>query len=125
MILGLGTDLVEVARISKSISVYRDKFTQRVFTEGERIYSESKANFAERYAARFAAKEAAMKALGTGWGGGVTWTQIEVVNDGDGRPGLVLHDAAAEVAERMGVKRTWLSLTHTAGMASAVVVFEG
>jgi holo-[acyl-carrier protein] synthase len=125
VILGLGTDLVEVARISKSISVYRDKFTQRVFTEGERIYSESKANFAERYAARFAAKEAAMKALGTGWGGGVTWTQIEVVNDGDGRPGLVLHDAAAEVAERMGVKRTWLSLTHTAGMASAVVVFEG
>jgi holo-[acyl-carrier protein] synthase len=125
VILGLGTDLVEVARISKSLSLYRDKFTQRVFTEGERSYSESKANFAERYAARFAAKEAAMKALGTGWGGGVTWTQIEVVNDGEGRPGLVLHDAAGVVAGRMGVKRTWLSLTHTAGMASAVVVLEG
>jgi holo-[acyl-carrier protein] synthase len=125
VILGLGTDLVEVARISKSISVYKDKFTQRVFTEGERIYSESKANLAERYAARFAAKEAAMKALGTGWGGGVTWTQIEVVNDGDGRPTLVLHDVAGAVAGRMGVKRTWLTLTHTAGMAGAVVIFEG
>lgn len=125
MILGLGTDLVEVARISKSIAAYGDKFTRRVFTEGERIYSESKANSAERYAARFAAKEAVMKALGTGWGGGVSWTQIEVVNNGEGRPALLLHDAAGAIAGRMGVKRTWLSLTHTSGMASAVVVFEG
>jgi len=125
VILGLGTDLVEVARISKSIAAYGDKFTHRVFTQGERIYSESKANSAERYAARFAAKEAVMKALGTGWGGGVSWTQIEVVNNGEGRPALLLHDAAGAIAGRMGVKRTWLSLTHTSGMASAVVVFEG
>jgi holo-[acyl-carrier protein] synthase len=125
VILGLGTDLVEVARIGKSVSAYGDKFTHRVFTAGERTYSESKANLAERYAARFAAKEAAMKALGTGWGGGVTWTQIEVVNAANGRPALVLHDAAEVIAARLGVKRTWLSLTHTSAMASAVVVFEG
>jgi len=125
VILGLGNDLVEVARISKSVSTYGDKFTHRVFTAAERTYAESKANTAERYAARFAAKEAAMKALGTGWAGGVSWTQIEVVNDGDGRPVLLLHDVAGAVAERMGVKRTWLSLTHTAGMAGAVVVLEG
>ncbi len=125
MILGLGTDLVEVARISKSISSYGAKFTQRVFTDAERTYSESKANTAERLAARFAAKEAAMKALGTGWTAGITWTQIEVVNDATGRPTLLLHDAAKDLASRLGVKQIWLSLTHTREMASAVVIFEG
>jgi holo-[acyl-carrier protein] synthase len=125
VILGLGTDLVEVARISKSISTYGSKFTQRVFTEGERTYSESKANASERFAARFAAKEAAMKALGTGWGGGVSWTQIEVANDAEGKPVLLLCGAAKAAAEKLGVRRTWLSLTHTCQMAAAVVVLEG
>ncbi len=124
MILGIGTDLVEVARISRSISTYGSKFTQRVFSAGERSYSESKANSSERFAARFAAKEAAMKALGTGWSGGVTWTQIEVTNDAQGRPALVLTDTARVVAQKMGVRRIWLSLTHTSEMASAVVIFE-
>ena len=121
----MGTDLVEVPRISKNIAMFGTKFTNRLYTEGERAYSEEKANSAERYAARFAAKEAGMKALGTGWSCGVTWTQLEVINDADGKPSLVLHDAAAEAAVKLGVRKVWISLTHTAELASAIVILEG
>jgi holo-[acyl-carrier protein] synthase len=95
-----------------------------VFTAGERGYAGSKANSAERFAARFAAKEAAMKAMGTGLAGGIGWTQIEVANDEAGRPFLQLHGVAEAVAARMGVRRIWLSLTHTSQNACAVVIFE-
>jgi holo-[acyl-carrier protein] synthase len=115
---------VEVPRIGNSISKFGERFTHRIFTPAERAYSESKANSAERFAARFAAKEAAMKALGTGLTGGVNWTQIEVTNDEAGKPHLLLHRVAAELAKSMGVRRTWLSLTHTSQNASAIVVFE-
>lgn len=124
MIVGLGTDLVEVPRIARSVATYKDRFTHRIFTAAERAYSESKANWAERFAARFAAKEAAMKALGTGLSGGISWTQIEVANDGAGKPILVLYGAAAVKAEEMGVRRRWLSLTHTNETACAVVILE-
>lgn len=124
MILGVGTDLVEVARIAKSISNFGDKFTHRVFTAVERSYSESKANSAERFAARFAAKEAVFKALGTGLRRGMKWTEIEVTNDAAGKPMLSLSGLARARADKMGVNRTWLSLTHTRESAAAVVIFE-
>lgn len=124
MILGLGTDLVEVPRIGKSISAYGDRFTHRVFTAGERAYAESKANATERFAARFAAKEAALKAMGTGLRNGIGWTQIEVSNDNAGKPLLHLHGVAAAAAASLGVRRIWLSMTHTRETAIAVVVFE-
>lgn len=124
MILGLGTDLVEVARIGKSISAYGDKFTHRVFTAVEREYAGSKANSTERYAARFAAKEAALKAMGTGLRNGLSWTQIEVSNDEAGKPSLQLTGKAQTVASNLGVRRIWLSLSHTRDCATAVVIFE-
>jgi holo-[acyl-carrier protein] synthase len=124
VILGLGTDLVEVPRIAHSISKYGDRFTHRIFTAAERAYSESKANSNERFAARFAAKEAAMKALGTGLTGGVSWTQIEVVNNDAGKPLLLLHRVAGDLAAKIGVRTIWLSLTHTSQNACAVVIFE-
>ncbi len=124
MIVGLGTDSVEVSRIAQSISRFGPKFTHRVFTRRERSYSESKANAAERFAARFAAKEAAMKALGTGWSRGITWTQIEVINDANGKPLLLLHDTAEEFSRQLAVKHMFLSLTHTPQIASAIVILE-
>ncbi|MFZ0953513.1 MAG: holo-ACP synthase, partial [Candidatus Sulfotelmatobacter sp.] len=78
MIIGTGIDIAEVPRIRQSIARFGDRFLQRVYTEGEIRYCDSKANRAERYAARFAAKEAAMKALGTGWSHGVRWRDCEV-----------------------------------------------
>ena len=80
MILGIGTDLAEVARIRESIERFGNRFLDRIYTERERAYASSKANAAERFAARFAAKEAGMKAIGTGWRGGVTWKDFEVTN---------------------------------------------
>jgi holo-[acyl-carrier protein] synthase len=124
VILGTGVDLAEVARIRASIERYGERFTRRVFTEREIAYAERKANKYERYAARFAAKEAGMKALGTGWSGGITWKDLEVANLPSGRPILALHGVARDVADRLGVRTIQLSLTHTSGQALAWVVLE-
>lgn len=125
MILGTGIDLAEVARIREAVDRYGRRFLERVFTAGEIAYVESKANRYERYAARFAAKEAGMKAIGTGWRRGVRWQDIEVRNRRSGRPELLLHGVAAEVARSLGVERIHLSLTHTESMAQAFVILEG
>jgi len=124
VILGIGTDLAEVARIRRSIENYGDRFLHRIYTERERAYASKKANVAERFAARFAAKEAGMKAIGTGLRHGITWKDFEVVNEPSGRPTLSLSGVAKQIAEHLGVHRISLSLTHTAEMALAVVVLE-
>lgn len=124
MIAGTGIDLAEVGRIRASIERYGERFIRRVYTPGEIAYVERKANRFERYAARFAAKEAGMKAIGTGWRRGVRWQDFEVKNLPSGRPTLLLHGKAAEYAERLGVKRIALSLTHTAEQGMAFVILE-
>jgi holo-[acyl-carrier protein] synthase len=101
-----------------------DRFRDRVFTPLEIAYAQCKANLYERYAARFAAKEAGMKALGTGWRGGLGWRDLEVVNLRSGRPTLAFHGKAAEIAAKLGVRNISLSLTHTAEQAMAMVILE-
>jgi holo-[acyl-carrier protein] synthase len=124
MIVGTGIDLAEVSRIRDAIMRFGDRFVGRIFTEREVSYVERKANRFERYAARFAAKEAAMKALGTGWRGGIQWKDFEVANLPSGRPTLLLHGAAKQIADQLGVKQINLSLTHTAESGMAFVIFE-
>ena len=124
MIVGSGVDLCEVPRIESAIARHGRRFIERVFTEREIEYAESKANRYERYAARFAAKEAGMKALGTGWRGGIRWRDFEVANLSSGRPTLRFHGKAAELAEKLGVRNIALSLTHTAAQALAMVILE-
>ena len=124
MIVGSGVDLCEVARMREAIERHGDRFKSRVFTDREMAYAESKANRFERYAARFAAKEAGMKALGTGWRGGLAWRDLEVTNERSGRPTLAFHGKAAEIAARIGVRHVALSLTHTAEQAMAMVILE-
>ncbi len=124
MVVGLGTDLTEVGRIEQSIARFGDRFLARVFTPGEIAYCRRKKSFGESFAARFAAKEAGAKALGTGISFGVSWPEFEVRREPSGRPSLHLSGRAAELAERAGVTRISLSLTHTRGMALAVVVME-
>jgi holo-[acyl-carrier protein] synthase len=125
MIVGSGIDLVEVERIQHSIERYGARFLNRVFTRAEQAYCLRKRAAAESFAARFAAKEAAAKALGTGIARGVNFLQIEVVREPGGKPGLVFHGSAAEIAARLGAARAVLSLTHTASLAAASVVLEG
>jgi holo-[acyl-carrier protein] synthase len=124
VIIGTGVDICEVPRIAQSIARFGDRFLQRVFTPEEIRYCQMKKNSTERFAARFAAKEAAMKALGTGASRGVTWTTIEVAHAPGGRPILRFSEKTAEIAERLGVKRISLSLTHTESVALAMVILE-
>ena len=124
MVLGLGTDLIEIERVQASIDRFGERFLSRVFTAGEIAYCLRKKASAESFAARFAAKEAAAKALGTGISFGVNWLEIEVVREPSGRPSLRFYGRAAEIAKRQGVVGSNLSLTHTADLAVASVVLE-
>ena len=125
MILGLGVDIAEVPRVREAIERYGERFLRRVFTPAEVVYCRRHKNSHDRFAARFAAKEAAMKALGTGWRGGVSWRQIEVVNWPSGKPSLKLSGKALEIYHRLGGSNLVLSLTHTADHALAEVIIEG
>jgi holo-[acyl-carrier protein] synthase len=124
MIVGSGVDLCEVERIKNAIARHGRRFVERVYTDREIAYAESKANLYERYAARFAAKEAGMKALGTGWRGGIAWRDFEVANQPSGRPTLQLHGKALELARKLGVENIALSITHTSVQAMALVILE-
>src|SRR5215813_9347624 len=124
MIVGTGVDIIEVARIQAAVDRFGERFLNRVFTPDEVRYCTSKANVAERLAARFAAKEAGMKAIGTGLREGVTWQDVEVIRQPGGRPGVRFSGKAAEFADRLGCKRTHLSLSHTAEHAIAHVILE-
>ncbi len=102
------------------------RFCERVFTEGEREYCESRGASvrAQHYAARFAAKEAAFKALGTGWRDGLAWHDAEVTRDSRGAPSIIFHNLARELFERSGATHAHLSLSHTATYAIAYLIIE-
>ena len=122
MVIGIGTDLMEIARIAQSIDRFGERFLQRIFTPGEIAYCRRKQKNA---AESFAAKEAGAKALGTGISRGVGWLELEVAREPGGRPLLTLSGRAAERAAALGVHRISLSLTHSRDCALAVVVMEG
>ena len=124
MIAGTGIDMVEITRIQHAVDRFGKRFLDRVYLDAEQTYCLRKLKSAESFAARFAAKEAAAKALGTGISYGVSWREIEVVRAPSGRPGIRFHGRAAQIAGRLGVVRSVLSLTHTATLAMASVVLE-
>lgn len=125
MVIGVGTDLIDIPRIQQSVARFGDRFLQRIFTPAEIEYCQRKKNAAESFAARFAAKEAAAKALGTGINHGVTWLEMEVAREPSGRPFLILTGRAAQRAQQLGVTGISLSLTHSRDAALAVVIMEG
>jgi holo-[acyl-carrier protein] synthase len=124
MVLGLGTDLIEIERIQISMDRFGERFLERVFTAGEIAYCRAKKQSGESFAARFAAKEAGAKALGTGISRGVSWKEIEVRREMGQRPTLHFSGRAGELAGAMGVRRAQLSLSHSRKLAIAVVVVE-
>ena len=124
MILGLGIDLMETERFAAALERHGERFEERVFTPRERADCSGRADRLQGLAARFAAKEACMKALGTGWSGGLAFRDVEVVRGSAGRPDLRLSGVAAERAATMGVRQVHVSLTHQPAAAAAVVVLE-
>lgn len=144
MIIGIGVDIVDISSFTESFNKSK-RFRQRVFTENEIAYCESRPNKYQHYAARFAAKEAVMKAIGTGWNKGIQWKQIETKNNGfnktnpekrlkskadskfeteEGRPEIELSCKALECVKKLGVDYMHISLSHSETQAVAFIVLE-
>jgi holo-[acyl-carrier protein] synthase len=121
MIVGVGIDVVPVARFAESLQ-RTPALAQRLFTAAELVTPHGESRTAESLAARFAAKEALAKSLGAG--GGLHWTDAEVCTDDAGRPSLLVRGTVAERAESLGVTRWHVSLSHDGGIAAATVIAE-
>ena len=127
MLIGIGTDSIEIARVRTAIQKIGGRFVQRVFTSGEKEYCESKRDPYARYAARFAGKEAVLKALGLGLGG-CKWTDVEIINEDSGQPEVLLHGQAAQTAREKNIAGVLISLSHDRDRAvafAAAVSAEG
>lgn len=123
MIVGLGFDLVSVARIALLLAT-DDAFETRTFTVQERQACAERADRAQALAARVAAKEACLKALGTGWGPGISFAQVEVISGDGSQPSLRLTGGAEARARELGVDRIHVTLTHEGSFAGAAVIVE-
>ena len=125
-VLSIGIDIEDVSRVADLIRRYGDRFTKRIFTNGEIEYCQRRRFFAQHFTGRFSAKEAAMKALGTGRGNGVLWKDIEVVRTAPRPPTLRFTGGAKIQADKLGVTDALLSITHTAttGMAHVSLIYR-
>lgn len=119
MVLGIGIDIIEIHRVEKAME--KPKFVDKVFTPGEQEYLKTRKNNPSTAAGYFAAKEAAAKALGTGFGK-VKWTEIEVIRQEKGRPGIKLYGNAKIAMENMGGSSILLSISHSRDNAVAQVI---
>jgi len=122
MIIGIGVDLVSIERLAESLEA--EAFKRKVFLPGEIADCEQFSNAAERYAGKFAAKEALMKALGAGIRQAVGFQQIEVLTLESGAPEILVSGKAADLLAAMGAQHIHVSISHTAGMAVAIIVLE-
>lgn len=124
MTLGVGIDIIEAPRIQKEISKKNGGFRDRVFTQSEIAYCESKITKAQNYAARFAAKEAFFKALGSGWSNGFTWKEIEIAKDKAGKPYIVTYGKIKKFMKQNKISKVHVSLSHIKDTATAIVSLE-
>lgn len=122
MIIGIGTDIVEVERIQKMMSDHGDHFLERVFTAAEIAHCQPRREAAQHFAGRWAAKEAVMKALGTGFTPEVGWTDIEILTHPSGQPYVVMHGSARTCSENKGIGTILITLSHTKTYATATAI---
>ncbi len=122
-LIGHGIDIVEIARIRHLFEEHGQRFMDRVFTPIEQAYANRsiKRRF-EHLAGRFAAKEAVLKVLGTGWRGGIAWTDIEIRNETSGQPVVNLTGECARIAETLGIARWLVSISHIETHATASAI---
>jgi holo-[acyl-carrier protein] synthase len=124
MIYGTGIDIVEIARFERFLQDGNDALFRRLFTPGERAYCAAKKKSAQHYALRFAAKEAYVKALGLGLRDGMSWQEVEVVNNELGKPEVSLHGRAAEIFSELKLNNVHVALSHDGAYAVAMMVLE-
>ena len=125
MIIGIGVDIIEIARIEHALKEHGDRIQKRVFTPDEILYCQATGRAAERYATRFAAKEAARKAFGAARPlQALSWHEVEIISSAEGAPQLHFRGRAAELVEELGVLRSHVSLSHSHEQAVAMVVLE-
>jgi holo-[acyl-carrier protein] synthase len=120
-----GLDIVDVVHFTRLMNKHAGDFMDRYFTLGELLAASDGGNRFERLASRFAIKEAVLKALGTGWGGGIAFTDVEVVSEPLGAPTIVLHRKLVLIAQDRGIVRWLVSASHTAVIAMASVIGLG
>ena len=124
-ILGHGIDIVETARIRNMLEEHGRRFLDRVFTPAEQEYcARNQKRYIERLSGRFAAKEAVLKVLGTGWRGGIAWTDIDIRSEPSGQPRVVLGGECRRIASELGIEHWHVSISHieTHATASAIGV---
>ena len=122
-ILGHGIDIVETIRIRQSVEEHGERFLDRVYTPAERAYANrNQKRYYEHLAGRFAAKEAVLKVLGTGWRGGIAWTDIEVINEPSGQPKVTLSGESLRIATELGISRWHISISHIETHATASAI---
>lgn len=124
MIVGIGSDHVEIEEFRTRVEADDERFVKRVFTDAEISYARSTDNFLQRLAGRFAAKEALLKALGTGWTDAVDWREIEIANNEAGKPVIALRGKTAAWAESANAGPVFVTISHTTHLATAYVVIE-
>jgi holo-[acyl-carrier protein] synthase len=124
-IIGIGTDIIECLRIAQMIERHGELFINRVYTQHEIQYCQSRKLATQHYAGRWAAKEAILKALGTGWRRGISWRDIEVRNEPGGRPTVAMRGGARDVVERLGITEMLISISHCRSHATAYALAQG
>jgi len=123
--IGHGIDIVETSRIAEMVREHGKHFLDRCFTPGEQAYCAANTKrYIEHLAGRFAAKEAVLKALGTGWRGGIAWTDVEILRADSGQPSVKLHGESQRIAEELHIRRWLVSISHVSTHATASVIAE-
>ena len=122
-VIGHGIDIVETSRIKRLVEQHGPHFLNRCFTESEQAYCAlNEKRYYEHLAGRFAAKEAVLKVLGTGWRGGIAWTDVEITRESSGQPRINLTGECHRIAKDLGISRWHVSISHIETHATASAI---
>ena len=124
-IIGIGTDITECLRIARMIERHGELFITRVYTDEEIRYCQSRKQATQHFTGRWSAKEAVLKALGTGWTRGISWRDVEILNEPGGKPVVVLRGGARSAAQELGITKMLVSISHCRTHATAYALAVG
>ncbi|HYW81138.1 MAG TPA: holo-ACP synthase [Thermoguttaceae bacterium] len=124
-IIGIGTDIAECLRIARMIERYGETFLRRVYTPEEIRFCQARAEATQHFTGHWAAKEAILRALGTGWRGGIAWRDVEVRNVPGGRPVVAVQGGVKEAVEKAGIAKLLISISHCRTHATAYAIALG